>query len=115
LLLSINDTLALGLSEDKVSWKTVDETAIKQQKTSHALTALRALNGESWFQEMKEYRNFAHRGQLMLIADVGESGVNACKLAPIAEGAQQVVDVPTQLSGYFTEMQNFMSAHGFWP
>ena len=116
LLQHVNQDLALGLAEDKVTWATISGTATKQQKSSPELIALRSINGgASWFEEMKEYRNFAHRGQLMLLASVGENGVNSSKLAPIAPGARQWTDVPKELLGYLTATQNFMNGLGFWP
>ena len=68
-----------------------------------------------WFEEVKEYRNFAHRGQLMLMVDVEEHGVNGAKLEPVAPGALQLNDVPRQLLAYLTATQTFMSGLGFWP
>jgi hypothetical protein len=110
----VNQDLGLGLAEDDVSSGKVDK-ATKQQKSSLELNALRSIDGVPWFEEMKEYRNFAHRGQLMLYVDVAESGVNGAKLEPVAPGALQLNDVPKQLLAYLTATQTFMSGLGFWP
>lgn len=104
---------ALALDEDMVTGKSINDAATKQQKSSPELNALRSINGLAWFKEVGEYRNFAHRGQLMLMVDIAESGLNGSKLEPVAPGAPQLNDVPKQLLAYLTATQSFMSGLGF--
>jgi len=113
-LIFVNENLSLGIALDLVSWKTVDEAATKQGKNSAELQALRALKAGSSFQQIKEYRNFAHRGQLMLMLEVTENGVQGSKLAPEHKGAQSVMDVPVLLSGYLADLRTVMNSIGFW-
>jgi hypothetical protein len=115
LMQHINQNLGLGLAEHGVTWGSLDSAATRLNVSSAELSALRSLNGTPWFEELKEYRNFSHRGQLMLIPDVGENGVNGSKLEPMVPGVKHPYDVPKQLLGYLTETQNFMNGLSFWP
>jgi hypothetical protein len=66
LLQEINRRLELSISEREVGWNTVSQALSVKPEYKKFLSKLsRGFNSE-WFTEVREYRNFAHRGTIIV-------------------------------------------------
>lgn len=68
LLQEINRRLELGISEREVDWSTVSQALSVRPKYKRFLSKLSKGYNSDWFSEVREYRNFAHRGTILIEA-----------------------------------------------
>lgn len=94
LLQEINRRFSLGIDESDVRWDTVSKALSGQRKYKRFLSRLSEGYGSPWFTEVREYRNFAHRGTVAVEAMAidsefhPEAGVQfgGMMLRPLARG-----------------------------
>jgi len=107
-----NRRYGLGVCEHQVKWKRIPRKSSKDQAEWDVKYALleSAWNSE-WFYETRMYRNFSHRGFLLVQGEyddhLGKSKptLRLIWLIPAREGQQEYVDLLQQLSQYLEHMR----------
>lgn len=66
LLQEINRRFELGIQERDVDWSTASEALSQRPEHKKFLRKLSKGYNSRWFTEVREYRNFAHRGTIMV-------------------------------------------------
>ncbi len=110
LLVQVNMTHELEIAEDEIAWRTVKTAAERRRISSRPITMLKQTFESDWFTEVRGYRNFAHRGQLITIFDVSEDGNRppVGGLFPARDGQERSFDLLHQLRGYLEKMQELI-------
>ena len=111
----VNQRYALSVPEDKVTWVTIHKKAtmakVDQTEWSKKHTSLENAWDSTWFYEIRQYRNFAHRAFLFVNAEYnghyGKSDptLKNIWLTPAREGQQDYVDIILHLSNYLEKMR----------
>ena len=101
----INLEFGFGLPEKSVSWDAIRETAATKHEAAwpRARNVLAGIWESSWYFEIRQYRNFAHRSHNFWSRDVGPGGLGGIALLP-ARKDQPFPLLPNCLEKYREEI-----------